>query len=64
MAVDSNNNLYVIDGSNLFEDSNGTITTALSGLSGATGLAVGSGRIGLPYFFGATVRIPVVSGRN
>ncbi len=64
VAVDSNSNLYVVDGSNLFEFTGGVgaPTTVLNTLSGATGVAVdpsGAVYISSP---GGTVRIPYVSG--
>jgi len=64
VAVDSNNNLYVIDGSNLFEVAGGigAPTTLLNTLSNATSLAVDpSGAIYISAA-GGTVRIPFVSG--
>jgi hypothetical protein len=64
VAVDSNNNLYVIDGANLFEVAGGlgAPTTLLNNLSGATSLAVDpSGAVYLSAAGGA-MRIPVVSG--
>lgn len=63
VAVDGSNNLYVIDGANLIEVApNGTQTTLLSTLSGATGLAVDA--TGAVYISssGGTVRVPLVSG--
>jgi hypothetical protein len=62
VAVDSSNTLYVIDGSNLFEDLNGTFTAALTSLSGATGLAIDPAGSVYLTSTAATVRIPVVSG--
>ncbi len=64
VAVGPNNNLYVIDGANLFtlQGGMGTPTTLLSNLSGATGLAVdASGAIYISSA-GGTTRIPLVSG--
>jgi hypothetical protein len=64
VAVDSNNNLYVVDGTNLFEVTGGlgAPTTLLNNLSNATSLAVDpSGAVYLSST-GGTVRIPLVSG--
>ena len=64
VAVDANNNLYVVDGANLFELTSGmgAPTTLLSNLSGATGLAVDpSGAVYLSEAGGA-MRIPLESG--
>ncbi len=64
VAVDSSNNLYVIDGVNLFEltGGSGTPTTLLNNLSGATGLAVDpSGAVYITSASG-TIRIPYLSG--
>jgi sugar lactone lactonase YvrE len=64
VAVDANNNLYVIDGQNLFELKGGigAPTTLLSDLSGATGLAIDpSGAIYISSASG-TSRIPYVNG--
>ncbi|HTW82123.1 MAG TPA: NHL repeat-containing protein, partial [Terracidiphilus sp.] len=64
VAVDANNNLYVIDGSNLFEVAGGigTPTTLLNDLSSATGLAVDPSGAVYISAAGGTVRIPLVSG--
>jgi len=63
IAVDENGNLYVADGSNLYEVTpTGTQSTLLTTLSNATGLAVdpsGSVYVTMP---GGTVRIPNVGG--
>jgi hypothetical protein len=62
VAVDASNNLYVIDGSNLFELLNGSLATLSSSLSNATGLAIDpSGAIYISSTAG-TVRVPYVSG--
>jgi len=64
VAVDANNNLYVVDGANLFELAAGTgaPTTLLNSLSGAAGLAVDpSGAVYIAASGGA-MRIPLVSG--
>ncbi len=74
VAVDSNNNLYIVDGSNLFELAGGVSapissstpttvpTTVLNNLSGATGISVDpSGAVYIASTSGVT-RIPVVSG--
>ena len=62
VAVDSSNNLYVIDGVNLFEvqGGSGAPTTLLNNLTAATGLAVDpSGAIYVSSASGAT-RIPLI----
>jgi sugar lactone lactonase YvrE len=64
VAVDAANNLYVIDGVNLFELAGGAgaPVTLLNNLSGATGLAVDpSGAVYISSASGTT-RIPYVSG--
>jgi hypothetical protein len=64
VAVDESNNLYVVDGANLFElaGGSGTPTAWLSNLSGATGLAVDpSGAVYISSAAGTT-RIPWVGG--
>jgi hypothetical protein len=64
VAVDSNSNLYVIDGANLFEFQGGlgAPSTLLNNLSGATGLAVDAS--GAVYISSAngTTRIPASGG--
>jgi len=75
VAVDASNNLYVIDGSNLFEVSNGVTSTLLTTLSNATGVAVdpsgavyvvsSSGSMRIPYVSGALVpasQTPIATG--
>ena len=64
VAVDSNNNLYVIDGVNLFELAGGTgaPTSWLNNLSGATGVAVDPSGAVYISAAGGTMRIPVISG--
>ncbi|MGA2570802.1 MAG: hypothetical protein ABSF23_09805 [Terracidiphilus sp.] len=64
VAVDSSNNLYVVDGANLFElaGGSGTPATLLSNLSGATGVAVDPSGAVYITAAGGTVRIPSVSG--
>jgi sugar lactone lactonase YvrE len=63
IAVDENGNLYVADGSNLYEVTpTGTQSTLLTTLSNATGLAVdpsGAVYVAMP---GGTVRIPSLGG--
>lgn len=62
VAVGSNNNLYVVDGADLFKliGGAGSPTTLLSNLSGATGLAVDpSGAVYVSSTTGTT-RIPIV----
>jgi hypothetical protein len=64
LAVDANNNVYVIDGTNLFWLSGGTgaPVSLLNNLSGGTGVAVDpSGAVYISQA-GGTVRIPSVSG--
>jgi len=60
VAVDSNNNLYVIDGSNLFEVAAGSTTpaTLLNDLSNGVGLAVDPSGAVYVSSTGGTVRIP------
>jgi hypothetical protein len=62
VAVDSSNNLYVIDGSNLFELSNGVQTTLLNTLSNATGVAIDPSDALYVSSTTGTVRIPYVGG--
>jgi hypothetical protein len=62
VAVDSSNNLYVIDGANLFEISNGVQTTLLSTLDNATGVAVDPSGALYVSSKGGTVRVPDVGG--
>ena len=64
VAVDPSNNLYVIDGANLFEVPAGaTIPTAwLTSLSGATGVAVDPSGAVYVASSGGTIRIPYVGG--
>ncbi len=64
VAVDSNNNLYVIDGVNLFELTGGlgAPITLLNNLSGASGLALDpSGAVYVSSASG-TIRVPLISG--
>jgi len=64
VAVDANNNLFVIDGQNLFELQGGlgAPITLLNSLSGATGLAIDpSGAVYVSSASG-TSRIPYVNG--
>jgi hypothetical protein len=64
VGVDSNNNLYVIDGTNLFElvGGVGAPATLLNSLSGATGVAIDpSGAVYISSASG-TVRYPYVGG--
>ncbi|MGA8782314.1 MAG: hypothetical protein WB567_16290 [Terracidiphilus sp.] len=64
VAVDESNNLYVIDGTNLFEvqGGRGAPTTLLNNLAGATGLAIDPS--GAVYISSAseTTRTPWISG--
>lgn len=64
VAVDSNNNLYVVDGSNLFEvwGGLGAPATLLSSLSNATTLAVDPSGAVYISSTGGTWRIPNMSG--
>ncbi len=64
VAVDSNNNLYVIDGANLFELTGGlgAPTTLLNTLSGASGLAVDPSGAVYISSAGGTTRVPYLSG--
>ena len=64
VAIDSNNNLYVIDGANLFELAGGVgaPTTLLNNLSGATGVAVDPSGAVYITSAGGTTRIPLVGG--
>ncbi len=62
VAVDASNNLYIVDGTNLFEMSNGMMSTLVSNLSNATGVAVDPSGAVYVSSSGGTVRIPYVSG--
>jgi sugar lactone lactonase YvrE len=64
VAVDSTNNLYVIDGSNLLEVAGGlgAPNTLLSTLNGASGVAVDASGAVYISSSGGTERIPLVSG--
>ncbi|MGD0894380.1 MAG: Ig-like domain repeat protein [Terracidiphilus sp.] len=62
VAVDSSNNLYVVDGANLFEISNGQQSTLLSSLSNVTGVAIDPSGAVYVSSSGGTERIPFVSG--
>jgi sugar lactone lactonase YvrE len=64
IAVDENNNLYVIDGANLFwlAGGAGAPKTLLSNLSGSTGLAVDPSGALYITAAGGTTRIPLISG--
>jgi hypothetical protein len=64
VAVDSNNNLYVIDGANLFELQGGfgAPMTLLNSLSGATDVAVDASGAVYVTSAGSTMRIPYVGG--
>lgn len=62
VAVDASNNLYVVDGSNLIEISNGQQSTVLNSLSNATGVAIDpSGAVYVSSASG-TERVPFVGG--
>jgi hypothetical protein len=58
VAVDQNNNLYIIDGSNLFKLANGALTPLLTTLSNATAVAVDPSGAVYVSSAGGTVRIP------
>jgi hypothetical protein len=62
VAVDSSNNLYVIDGANLFELAGGVGApkTLLTNLSGATGVAVDPSGAVYITSAGGTTRVPFV----
>jgi hypothetical protein len=68
VAVDASNDLFVIDGSNLYElaalpgDKLAAAVTLLTNLSGATGLTVDPSGAVYITSTGGTVRIPSVSG--
>ncbi|HLI04282.1 MAG TPA: hypothetical protein VKU93_08430 [Terracidiphilus sp.] len=64
VAVDSNNNLYVIDGANLFEVAGGAgaPTALMNTLSGATGVAVDASGAVYISSTGGSERIPLVNG--
>lgn len=62
VALDASNNLYVIDGSNLFEISNGSQSTLLNTLSNATAVAVDPSGAVYVASSGGTVRIPNEAG--
>jgi hypothetical protein len=63
VAVDGNNNLYVVDSPKLIEvQTNGTQTTLLPSLGAATGLAIDPSGAVYAALSGGAVRIPYVSG--
>jgi len=62
VAVDASNNLYVIDGANLFEVSGGVTSTLLNNLTNATGVAVDPSGAVYVSSSGGSVRIPYVGG--
>jgi sugar lactone lactonase YvrE len=64
VAVDADNNLYVIDGANLFKlaAGAGTPTALLNNLSGSTGLAVDPSGAVYITAAGGTTRIPSIGG--
>ena len=63
IAVDSNDNLYVVDGGSVYEVApTGTQTQVLSGLAGVTGLAVDPSGSVYVAMAGGTIRVPSVSG--
>lgn len=74
VSVDSNNNLYIVDGANLFELAGGVAapiasstpttvpTTVLNSLSGATGVAVDASGAVYISSTGGTTRVPYVGG--
>jgi Bacterial Ig-like domain (group 3) len=62
VAVDASNNLYVLDGANLFEISNSQQSTLLNSLSNTTGVAIDPSGAVYVSSTGGTERIPYVSG--
>jgi len=63
IAVDSNDNLYVVNGANLYEVTpTGTQTQVLSGLAGITGLAIDPSGSAYVAMTGGTIRVPFGSG--
>lgn len=63
IAVDSNDNLYVVNGANLYEVTPaGTQTQVLTGLAGVTGLAIDPSGSVYIAMAGGTIRVPFVSG--
>lgn len=63
IAVDSANNLYVLDGTDVYEAAtNGSQTKILSGMNGVTGLAVDPSGSVYVSMSGGTVRIPFETG--
>lgn len=63
IAVDPNNDLFVVDGGSVYEITPaGTQTQVLTGLSGVTGVAVDPSGSVLVAATGGAVRIPYVSG--
>lgn len=64
IAVDANNNVFVLDNQNLIElqEPAGTQTTVLSSLGAASGLAVDPSGAVYATLSGGTVRIPSVGG--
>ena len=63
IAVDSQDNLYVVDGANLYEVTPaGTQTNVLSGLAGVTGLAIDPSGSVYVAMAGGTIRVPYESG--
>lgn len=64
VAVGPNNNLYVVDGANLFQFIGGTGTPAalLNNLNGATGIAIDASGAVYISEAGGTTRIPLIGG--
>lgn len=62
VAVDASNNLYVVDGSNLFEISAGAPVTLLNTLSNAAAVAIDPSGAVYVSSSGGTLRIPFVGG--
>ena len=64
IAVDANNNAYVVDNQNLIElqEPSGTQTTVVTSLGAATGLAIDASGAVYATLSGSTVRIPNVNG--
>jgi sugar lactone lactonase YvrE len=63
IAVDSNDNLYVVNGGNLYEVTpGGSQSQVLTGLAGVTGLTIDPSGSAYIAMAGGTIRVPYVSG--